>query len=476
MKLKTILLLGLLLLLLCPAARGAEPAGYLFRLRPDAAADLTDRAETIYAPEGVYRTEDLALIRELETRDALEYWEEDAPMELFGYEEDYSRLANENWCRAMLGAAYADRQGITGESVRIGVIDSGLKADFANYTSATLITGVNYLVEKSDPRRNDTTDGYSHGTFVTSLICAEAVGFAPSVEIVPLKCFDMSGGEISDLVEALYDAVNVYHCKVINMSLGTKAEYQSLKNAVEYARSSGVILVAAAGNLVSGKVSSGNDPLFYPASYDGVISVGSVDAAKRVAGHSSQNPAVWVTAPGQAVLGLHYRNGSYYSSNGTSFATPIVTAAAALALSADPDLTAEGFADLLARTAEDLGPPGRDNAYGYGLMNLGLLLAALTEDDETFIPSWYDGSLCLSVYRPAREGELNWLARYRADGRFFDLAALTGDGLNNAPVSGEVPTLKLMSLDETTLAPLRGAASYGEEEEADPPPAEEENL
>ena len=472
MQIKQLVMSVLALLLCCPAVPAVEPQteeaeGYILCLKPGAELSVGSDAEPLLEEEGVYYTEDLSLVTELEDLGVLDAWEEDGQVSLFGCEEDMAALKKETWSRAILGADYAAARGITGTDsqgrpVRVGIIDSGLMPDFSAYTTCTVLEGTNYCVAETSASRSDTSDLLGHGTFAASLIAAtpagavtSQLGLAPEIELVPLKCFDSQNGSWSLIIEALGDAVDVYHCDVINMSLGDPSTSEGLKRAVDYALEAGVILVASGGN----KKSSVDTRLYYPAAYDGVIAVGSIDDRKQVASHSVQNRSIWVTAPGSLVEGLTLSGGTRYAS-GTSYSAPMVSAAAALALSADRSLTPEGVMTLLAETAEDLGPPGWDPAYGYGMMNLGLLLATLTGDSESVIPSYYDKTLCLSFYKPPAENTVTWMARYEVDGRIFSLEELTGS-LNNDPLTADAPLVKLMTVEETGFVPVRPAAAYG---------------
>ena len=474
MKIKYLVMLALALLLCCPAVLAAQPPeeGYILCLKPG--AELTEEidAEPLIETEGLYYTEDLSLVEELEEQGVLESWEEDTAVCLFGYAEDLAALQKETWSRAVLGADYAAARGITGKdstgkAVRVAVVDAGMAQ----------ITGLKERLVKvyDDPEKpeeftymghnyvNDTDtfpDIYSgHGTFVSSLIASAELGLAPEAELVPLKCFSGTTGSMSLVIAAIGDAVDKYDCDIINLSLGETKDSDPLQIAVAHALEAGVIVVASCGNLRNGSASTGNDPLYYPASCPGVVSVASVNGDKTVSSFSSQNESVWVTAPGDAVKGMSPYGGTR-TGDGTSYSAPMVTAAAALALSADRSLTPEGFLTLLAETAEDLGPPGRDNAYGYGLLNLGLLLAKLTGDSESVIPSCYSDTLCLSSWQPGAEGQVTWMARYEESGRFFSLEALTGS-LNNAPLTADVPLVKLLTVKEDVFAPVRPAAAYG---------------
>ena len=477
MKLKVCLLAFLTALTLCPFCAGAESTEYLFRLRPEASAAGLD-AEPICAAEGVYVTEDYDLVRALDSRGDLVYYEENSPVYLMDYSRDAETLAQEEWQQAILGADYAVERGNGGEGVVIGMIDSGITADHPDFSEALILQGTNYCAPREEdeagggtedgeaysPRR-DTTDEEGHGTFAASLLVSGRTGLCPKAALVPLKCFGSSkNGSIDDIVEAIYDAVDVYGCDVINMSLGVGENSQTFQDAVTYADEHGVILVAAAGNVSRVKDSGEDDPLLYPAAYEQVISVGSLDSGKKIANYSSRNSSVLIAAPGHNVRGISILNDGYVTNSGTSFSAPTVSAAAALARSAVPSLTPSAFAGLLSKTAEDLGAPGYDHAYGYGMMNLGLLLAAVTKDTGTMIPSYFNETLCLSLWRPIAEKTMTLLARYETDGRFRSLEELSGRGMNNLPVSPDAPELLLMSLDRDTLVPLAPAVNYRGEE------------
>lgn len=390
-------LLPLLLLLLLPcAAHAAEYDGYIVRIEPAVSLlsegdGLPVGVEEIYASEGLYKVEDPAMVEELADAGLLVYAEPDYLIELETVPDDPALAGGKQWGLSLVGMEYAWNHGITGaspsgERVRVGIVDSGLYADHEDLAGTAVVPGTNYCVKEGAAARGDTTDNVGHGTFVAGVIAAATgngtgiAGMAPDVEIVPLKCFDGQTGSISNIVAAIYGGVDGYRCQVLNLSFGTTAEKagQSLRDAIAHAAEQGVLMAAAVGNVAAPGVSTGSDPLLYPAAYDTVAGVGAVDADKRVSSFSYQNAGVWITAPGEEVYGLSNTSaGAYKSGSGTSYATPMVTAAAALALSVKPDLTCAEWMELLRSTAEDLGEPGYDFAYGYGLLRIDRLLAEL---------------------------------------------------------------------------------------------------
>ncbi len=421
------------------AEAGASPAGepapepeqgYVFRIK-DAADESScledalqeDAAEPVYAPEGLYVTEDLSVIQELAASGEIAYWEPNATVTLF--EEDVlngvvegTSVSTAGWVRKMLGYSYAREQGITGEGVRVGIIDSGLAAEYAAYTDAVIEIGCNY----TNIGGTSTEDTYGHGTAVCSVITSRDYGLAPEVTVIPLKCFNgKSDGTIAGIAQAVYEAVDIYHCDVVNMSLGLTANDLILAEAMQYARRNGVTVVSVAGNLKTGTTSTGNDSPYYPGAYESVIGVAAVDYQKAIWNRSVQNAYVDLAAPGEAVDKYSISSHGFDTGSGTSYAAPAVTAAVALALSENPNLKPAEIDFYLKETAEDLGEGGRDNAFGCGLLNLGLFLTRALGDEGRPVISEYDGKTCLSCwFGNALEEHLDLLSFYAGDGRLLE--------------------------------------------------------
>jgi subtilisin family serine protease len=166
--------------------------------------------------------------------------------------------------------------------------------------------------------------------------------------------------------------------KVISMSFAI-AGSESLAAAVKKAAANDIVLIAVAGN--DGDTGSADR---YPGAYPEVLAVGALDRTGAVAGFSTQGPQVGITAPGIdiPVANGHYSSG-YGIVRGTSPATAIVAGSAALVRAKYPRLSARAVVDRLTATAVDKGVPGRDDAYGYGELDL---MAALTAKVETSPP------------------------------------------------------------------------------------------
>lgn len=277
---------------------------------------------------------------------------------------------SEQWNLSLIGADAAFALGCLGQGVRVGVLDSGINPheDFG----VRLLPGHNYMEGAKDEA--DTTDRLGHGTAVAGLIAGAGehgyIGVAPAAELVPLKVTDGENVKISTICRAIYGGVDDFGCNVLNLSLGVTGEHESLKEAIDYAVSKGVTVVAAVGN-------DGSTAVYYPAGYDNVIGVGAVTRYGGVYSLTNCNSTVCLTAPGAGVRSTA-ANGGYQVNDGTSFAVPQVAGAVAVLLGIDPTLTPEQIMDLMAQTATDRGAEGYDEYYGYGILNLEGCVEALT--------------------------------------------------------------------------------------------------
>jgi subtilisin family serine protease len=247
-------------------------------------------------------------------------------------------------------------------------------------------------------------DNNGHGTFVTGIIAAadnDGIGIASlgwDTKVIDIKVLDDSGaGNSMDEATGIYDAVAA-GARVINLSLQNQpcnenpsdcGPNQDEEDAVEYAISHGVVVVAAAGN---DSPRPSNEPV-YPASYPGVLSVaastdqGTVDPVNGgpYLDFSEYGDAANIAAPGINVLST-WDDGNYAVDSGTSMAAPHVSAAAALVMAADPGLSGPQVATLLRETAAPL-TQGGDLIDG-GLLNAGAAVKAAASRD---LPAALDG-------------------------------------------------------------------------------------
>jgi Subtilase family len=196
-----------------------------------------------------------------------------------------------------------------------------------------------------------------HGTAVASLLMAQSDG--AELYAADVYCGAPTGGAVDALVGALGWLVRE-KVPVINISLvGPKNAL--LEHVISALIDNGFLIVAAVGN--DGPAA----PPLYPASYTRVIGVTAVDAHRRVLIEAARGPQVMFAAAGADMRAAGAGHG-YATVRGTSFAAPIVAALLAARLTSPDAAAAAAAVDALAQSAIDLGPPGRDLTYGYGLV------------------------------------------------------------------------------------------------------------
>lgn len=241
----------------------------------------------------------------------------------------------------------------------------GVTADWGKgVTVALLDTSLN-------PTSSSLGSEEGHGTAMASLISGggTARGAAPGSTIQEYPVLDSVGkGDSFTLAKAMYDSVD-RGAKVINMSLGSEGDSSVVRDAVAYALSKQVALVAATGNEAVNRVA-------YPAAYDGVVAVGSVDGDPVNTQHlyfSNRGTAVDVAAPGFAVV-ANWPGGKNVEVSGTSASTALVSGAIAALLSKERGLTGKQAAELIVRYANDAGAAGADEETGKGVVNVERVL------------------------------------------------------------------------------------------------------
>jgi serine protease len=233
-----------------------------------------------------------------------------------------------------------------------------------------------------------------HGSHVAGTIGAatnDGAGVAGvnwACRLMVLRGLGAGGGTDYDISQAILYAARLDNAtgkkptqsaKVINMSLSSDGASTTERNAVEKALNAGVIIVAAAGN-------KGNDVPRYPAAFPGVIAVGATDLSGELAAYSNYGSHVSVVAPGgntaadlnddqyvDGVLSCGWKQDtnapSYPFYQGTSMASPHVAGIVSLMLAKNPNLTPAQVKQYLEETAIDLGDPGKDDRYGYGMVD-----------------------------------------------------------------------------------------------------------
>jgi serine protease len=298
-----------------------------------------------------------------------------------------------------------------GKGAVVAVIDSGVA--FENYKrfrrspdfrSSQFVKGWDFVDHDRHP-----DDQESHGTHVTGTIAestnngVSVTGLAYGVKIMPVRVLDSEGnGDGSTIARAIRWAAK-HGAQVINMSVefesGMRAgDIPEVLSALRYANHKGTVLVAASGN-------EGDTRVTYPAAAPQVISVGATTVDGCQADYSNGGKRLDVVAPGggadapdsdnpsdqqnchperrgraifQESFTRNVQTFGLVGFEGTSFATPHVSAVAALIIATQrlgPHPTPTQIKQRIEQTATDLGPPGYDQEYGWGLVNAAAAIA-----------------------------------------------------------------------------------------------------
>ena len=235
-----------------------------------------------------------------------------------------------------------------------------------------LLSGISKVAGSSD----GTTDQAGHGTQMAAIIAAHGrnsrdgvLGIAPLAKILPVKISNKENSAPSQLMAPGIVWATQHGAKVINVSAVTGPAFE-LDDAVSAAMKADTVVVAGVGNTSQSLL------IGYPAAIDGVLAVGAVDRNNKHAEFSINDPKVQICAPGVSITTAQPKD-KYSDVDGTSPATAIVSGAAALVRAKFPELSAQDVIHRLTATADDIGPPGRDNECGFGVLNI---VKALTAD------------------------------------------------------------------------------------------------
>lgn len=244
---------------------------------------------------------------------------------------------------------------------RVGLVDSAV-----DWRHPALVNG-RIATHRIQPGEAQLQDG-DHGTAVAALLVGSpASGFAgllPRAELVAADVFARNDrGQLftdsASLAKGL-DWVASRKPAVINLSVAGP-DGRVLQAAIQRVQKLGIPVVAAAGN------EGPQAPAQFPAAYPGVFAVTAVDRKERIYARANRGPYVRLAAPGVSIWTAGV-DGPGLFREGTSFAAPFVTAAVALLKARQPGLDFASLAAALREPARDLGAPGPDPVYGWGLL------------------------------------------------------------------------------------------------------------
>ena len=310
----------------------------------------------------------------------------------------------------------------------VAVIDTGIDASHIDLDGGKVIAWVDYVNGRTSPY-----DDNGHGTHVAGIIAgtgegnAAYKGVAPGVALIGLKVLDSQGsGSFSDVQAAIEWCINnkdKYNIRVINLSLGSSSSSDgtdSVSQAANAAVDAGIVVVVAAGNSGPAKYTIGS-----PGAADKVITVGAgADVGEGgffLASFSSRGPTADgrikpdIVSPGYKITAPDANSGSgYVTYSGTSMATPFTAGVVALMLDANPSLTPVDVKNILAQTAIDWGPQGKDIDYGYGFIDPYEAVKAA---------GGYTGT---DIAKPSHDFKSGYLSG-RGDADYYDISVTTTD-------------------------------------------------
>ncbi len=260
-----------------------------------------------------------------------------------------------------------------GAGVVIAIVDTGIDFTHPFFAGATFHPSpFDFLDRDADPTdERDGLDGdgdgvtdeqFGHGTFIASLVHT----VAPDATLLPIRVLDADGfGTSSGIAAGITWAVD-QGATVINVSVDVSEATKAIREAIEFAQDRGAVVVAAAGN-------SGLSDIIFPARFGDVVGVAAIDENGVVAPFSNTGSKVSLVAPGVDLIGAFPQVLSPSGTarwSGTSFAAPLVAAAAALLLSAEPGLSREKVVQRLRDTAVSVDPdnPGLVGRLGAGIV------------------------------------------------------------------------------------------------------------
>ncbi|WP_330296620.1 type VII secretion-associated serine protease mycosin [Streptomyces sp. NBC_00503] len=261
----------------------------------------------------------------------------------------------------------------TGKGVTVAVIDSGV--DRIPELEGQVLPGKNFATMLEGDER---TDGEKHGTTMAAIIAGSgkhpsgdgAFGLAPGAKILPIR----APGNL-DVKNSIWTAAIRYaadsDAKIINISMASGDEDPARLDAVKYALSKGKLIFAGVGN-----TGDGSNGVLYPAATPGVVGVGAVDKDGKVTAESQHGTQVDLSAPGMDIVTACGGKTGLCTSHGTSDATAIASASAALIWSAHPEWTNNQVLRVMMNTA---GKPtdgaARSDFVGYGIVRPRIAVA-----------------------------------------------------------------------------------------------------
>ncbi|WP_038975935.1 S8 family serine peptidase [Bradyrhizobium japonicum] len=258
-----------------------------------------------------------------------------------------------------------------GANVTVAVIDSGIDAQHPELAHS-IADNFDALGSSEGP--------HVHGTGIAGAIVAHAklMGSAPEARIIAIRAFGGSTGGAQSSSYIVLRSLNYaaeHGAQIVNMSFAGPKD-AVIERAIAAAAARGLVLIAAAGN------AGAKSPPLYPAANPNVIAVSATDQQDKLFSASNRGNYIALAAPGVDIF-LPAPDGKYQMTSGTSFSAAYVSGVAALLLERNYTLKPEALRMTLAKTARDLGSPGRDDLFGDGEADAFAAVMAVPVDNAT---------------------------------------------------------------------------------------------
>ncbi|HWQ41932.1 MAG TPA: S8 family serine peptidase [Desulfosporosinus sp.] len=301
--------------------------------------------------------------------------------------EPLDPLLKDQWSMISGDVPGAWDMGATGQGVTIAIVDTGVALNHPDLKD-NLVLGYNAI--SGSEAQGATKDNNGHGTHVAGIAAAERngvgiIGVAYQAKIMPIKAMNSIGEGYDDAIAAGIVWAADHGAQIINLSIGSETGSDILRQAVAHAYDKGCLLIAAAGNY--DPKWAGSLGVSYPASDPHVLAITATDKNSDIAAYSATGSKVDLAAPGDSIYSDWWSSADgpgYAYDSGTSMAAPFVAGEAALIWSQHLDWTRDQVIQVIEAGTRDLGTPGRDNDYGYGLVDVKL---AVTNANQTLTTS-----------------------------------------------------------------------------------------
>jgi subtilisin family serine protease len=330
--------------------------------------------------------------------------------------------------------------------VTIAIVDSGVDGSHSDLVMKVL-PGFDFVEGDPIPQ-----DEFGHGTHISGIAAASTnngngvSGVSWGAQILPVRVLDASGnGSYAALAAGIIWAAD-HGAQIINLSLGGTSPNTTLERAVNYAVARGALMVAASGN-------DGTGSLRYPANYDPVLSVGSVNSINQRSASSNYGSGLDVVAPGEDIYSTNPGGGYGYRS-GTSMSAPYVSGLAAVLWGMPGYGRANTVSGVIRNTSLDLGDPGWDVEYGFGIIQMDAALGVyITQPEkENTPPPLYPAAFSATPNRTdTPTPTVSPLMAFTPTASPTESESVSGMSMTNSP-DVEEPTLTPSSTVEGNLA------------------------